>query len=922
MTRDVDPMHDPALDRTVSAEEAGAAPPDAGPRLRPGGKVGRYQIVEFLAGGGMGWVYRARDAELERDVAIKVVQPTAMGAQGRERLLAEARAMARLQHRAVVPVFDVGEHAGGVYVAMALLTGGTLHDWMHAAARPWREVLARFIEAGRGLVAAHAAGLVHRDFKPKNVLIGDAGEVMVADFGIASASATGSGDGGAHETSTVAGTPAYMAPEQAEGKAVDARADQYSFCVSLWEGLHGQRPQEADTRTQGPALERAPDAPKARRAVPAWLTAALVRGFASQPERRWPTMQALLDVLERGLGRRRRIALGAAGVGCVAAVAAALVAMRPAPRDPCPTPDGLTWNPVTRATIALAFRATGSQAADDTLARVVPPLRGYVRGWQARMIDSCRATHVSHTQSAELLDRRAVCLDGRRAHAAGLIATFASADRAVVADAIGAVASMPGLEACDRGDVLIARPMPSPEQRSAVAAVQRQLAHGRDLGLRGRHREALEVFEAARAAARASGWAPLHAEALEAVARTRILMFLPSDDVVDELAVEAAKAKDDARALFALVELVTKEQLHGNLDRAAALEPVLNAAILRTDGEDTLKVRAELVMAWRATAAHDDRLATERIAAAEAHAVTPALRGEVLGQRARAQRDAAAALPLFEQAQVELRRAYGESEPHVGRSYVDIANVKFRMGDVDGAEVAWRAAGAIYQGSFGDTDSPSMSDYLQLGGMIAEVRGRIDEAVSLLTRAAKVYRDMGMPESHAQAERNLANVLSNGTDDQSQAEVHYRRALEVMERARGKSSVEYADIEATFGMFLAMEDCAAGMPYLEHARPLLEAVRHPTLASLFAQLGDCAEARDPDMAARHYQAARVICTDRGCPAGMLEQLGLAQGKLLARDPATRARALAMLEDAQAGFARLGDDEAVAEVKTELARWKR
>ncbi len=167
---------------------AGGAAVDA-VRLVAGTKLGRYEIVEFIGGGGMGWVYRAKDTELEREVAIKVVQPTVAGPKGRDRLLAEARAMAKLRHRAVVPVHDVGEYAGGVYVAMALVKGGTLHDWMHAEARPWRQVVARFLEAGRGLVAAHAAGIVHRDFKPRNVLMGEGGEVMVADFGIASARA-------------------------------------------------------------------------------------------------------------------------------------------------------------------------------------------------------------------------------------------------------------------------------------------------------------------------------------------------------------------------------------------------------------------------------------------------------------------------------------------------------------------------------------------------------------------------------------------------------------------------------------------------------------------------------------------------------------------------------------------------------------
>ena len=386
-----------------------------GARLEAGSRVGRYEVVDFIGGGGMGWVYRAKDTELEREVAIKVVQPTAAGPRGRERLLAEARAMAKLRHRNVVPVFDVGEHAGGVYVAMELVAGGTLHDWLHAEARPWRAVLARFLDAGRGLVAAHAAGIVHRDFKPRNVLLGAGGDVMVADFGIASTGAVDDDGGTSGELSTITGTPAYMAPEQAAGQAVDARADQYSFCVSLWEGLHGERPQDAETRTQGALLARVHDTPKARRKVPGWLASAVARGFSPTPERRWPTLSVLIAHCERGLGRRRRWLLAGGGVALVATAATVAVwRSRPAAGPTCDVPQDridAVWTAARgqqlRAKMVALDPETGSARAD----RAIGAFDRVASQWSDAVVKACRDTRIDRTQSEGLLTKRMDCLD-------------------------------------------------------------------------------------------------------------------------------------------------------------------------------------------------------------------------------------------------------------------------------------------------------------------------------------------------------------------------------------------------------------------------------------------------------------------------------------------------------------------------------
>jgi hypothetical protein len=337
----------------TSPYELDHGPPSGGPS-----RVGRYEIREVLGAGAMGVVYRAHDPELGRDVAIKLVRDSGASPSSGLRLLREAQAMARLHHPNVLPIFDVGPTDSAVFVAMPLLEGGTLRSWMDDRSRSFDAILDRFVAAGRGLAAAHAAGLIHRDFKPDNVLLGADGEVHVADFGLArlvdddltpNPQRVSSGEG--TQAGAVLGTPAYMAPEQLRGLASDARADQFSFCVSLWEGLYGERPfpgpRPGTEHPQGARLATiaAGPTPPVHRDHPAWLTPLLVRGLALDPERRWPSMQALLDAIAAHRSRRRWprwLAAGLGAIGLAAAVAALgqppAAQIVPAPPAPAPAP--------------------------------------------------------------------------------------------------------------------------------------------------------------------------------------------------------------------------------------------------------------------------------------------------------------------------------------------------------------------------------------------------------------------------------------------------------------------------------------------------------------------------------------------------------------------------------------------------------
>ncbi|HET6585768.1 MAG TPA: serine/threonine-protein kinase, partial [Nannocystaceae bacterium] len=224
------------------------SPTDPRPLLEPGTIVGeQYRVDGIIGAGAMGVVYRAHHLRLDRPVALKLQRTASLD---HARLEREARAMAKLSHPHVVAVYDVGTWASDVYIAMEFVDGWSLRAWLEATKRPWKVALDTCMQAGRGLAAAHAAGIIHRDFKPDNVLVGMDGRVRVADFGIARGSAmpvrAEGEDGNAlgpdlTATGGMPGTPAYMAPEQFGGVA-DAKSDVFSFCVVLYEALFGQRP--------------------------------------------------------------------------------------------------------------------------------------------------------------------------------------------------------------------------------------------------------------------------------------------------------------------------------------------------------------------------------------------------------------------------------------------------------------------------------------------------------------------------------------------------------------------------------------------------------------------------------------------------------------------------------------------------------
>ena len=313
--------------------------------LAPGVRLGKYRLERVLGAGGMGVVWEARDLDLDRAVALKVLNAALDGNDiARSRLVREARAMARLHHPNVITIFDAITVGDRDVIAMELIDGETMAAWL-SRGQPRDAIIAAIVAAGRGLAAAHAAGMVHRDFKPPNVLIDRRGRVVVTDFGLARATGDGPApdpgevrrpssalDGALTLPGTAIGTPAYMAPEQLVGAPPDARADQFAFCITAWEALTGQRP-FAYTAAEGPPAPATGPARVADR-VPHRLRAVLARGLDDDPAARWPSLDALLDAMIRAWWRPRRVALVLGAAALIAAAFAGAVALRHTPWRP------------------------------------------------------------------------------------------------------------------------------------------------------------------------------------------------------------------------------------------------------------------------------------------------------------------------------------------------------------------------------------------------------------------------------------------------------------------------------------------------------------------------------------------------------------------------------------------------------------
>jgi tRNA A-37 threonylcarbamoyl transferase component Bud32 len=494
----------------------------------PAMRIGRYDVLRELGRGGMGVTYVAYDEDLDRKVALKLVRSELLGEESQKRLRREAQALARLAHPNIVAVHDVGSHHGQAFIAMEFVPGQTASAWAAARPRTWSEVISVFCQAGEGLRVAHAAGLVHRDIKPANIIVGDDGRVRVLDFGLARQAlrddeleAAGAldtivMDDQLTSTGVLVGTLRYMAPEHLDRGIANARSDQFSFCVSLFETLYNRAPFAGATpRARLAAMRQGKIAEvPGKSPVPRWLHVVIVRGLAFAPEARWPSMDELLAELARDPTRirRRRWTMGALVAG-IAALSAALIAggfvVRERRAAVCSSAGARideVWSNEQQPAIEQAMLATGVSYAQDTWQHTRALLDRYATDWAAAYTDACEATAVLKEQSEDSFDQRIQCLARRRRSLRVLVDELARIDAASIARAIDAAGRLPLIASC--GDPEVAAGYAAARDRGPSAGrgqPARGLLHRAD---RGRSPRRAAGRRAARDPARPSPVAP------------------------------------------------------------------------------------------------------------------------------------------------------------------------------------------------------------------------------------------------------------------------------------------------------------------------------------------------------------------------------------------------------------------------------
>jgi len=834
---------------------------------RRGDRIGRFVVLEVLGAGGMAVVLSGYDPSLDRRVAIKLMRSElwrADGVRGRERLLREAQAMARLSHPNVVTVHEVGAQGDEVYIAMEHVGGMTLRDHVHELRRnpevSWRAIVDPFLQAGRGLAAAHAAGLVHRDFKPENVLVGDDGRVRVTDFGLVStAGASYASPGGEAlatyddladldtptpiplsasitRTGSILGTPAYMAPEQDRLGIVDGRTDQFSFCVSLWESLYGERPfggttvHEVLEEIAAGRLREPPE--EARAKVPPWIHGALLRGLSHDPARRWSTMNELLAILAsdpEGARRQRRLVLlvGAVIVALAATVVVAIARRPSATAHVCDSASGElapAWNATISRQISERFAQTGRSYAAATFEHAAHQLDAYARGWVRMRTETCEATHVHHRQSETVLDLRMRCLDRRRAALTATTELWASeASGEIVDRALDSVAALPPLERCADIDALTAAvpPPESPDDRLRADDLAKELDHLDALAGAGRFAEALPVAKDVSARAGKLGYAPVLARALY-VAGTldhELGNDKEAEATLREATRVAAAARDDDQSVHAWIALASALSGQGRDEDALALRPATEAFVARAGDNDLL--RADMWTQFGSTA-----WSLGRYAEAE----------DLLG-RALAARE----------------KSLGPKDPDVAESLEALGNVLAEQGRYADARVRLERAVAIREEQQGPRHPRTASARNDLGMLLRDL-GKPKEALASFDVALAVYEEMLGPE-HADVGRILNNIglAHSDLNDNAGAEPFFRRALAIKEKSLGPAHPSTALTLSNLGaVLIELGKGAEARPLLERAFEIQRtslgpdhpnlALPHHTLGAALRLEGKCREA--------------------------------------------------------------------------------
>ncbi|MCP3140562.1 tetratricopeptide repeat protein [Pyxidicoccus xibeiensis] len=874
--------------------------PTKAPPLEPGYTLlGRYTVLGTLGQGSMGVVLSVYDARLDRRVALKLLRPWSGGESRRDeeqaRFVREAQAMARLSHPQVVAVYDAGTlEDGALFIAMEYVEGQTLHRWQQG--RPWGEVLAQYLAAGQGLAAAHEAGLIHHDFKPDNVLVGQDGRARVTDFGLAwleSASVDEPREVPAQllpaqpavalaalttRSSQWMGTPSYMADEQFRGQRGDARSDLYAFCVSLYEGLYGQLPFQGNTVAELRAAQRAGRVePPEDSQVPAWVTRTLLQGLSTDPAKRPSSMKALLHALADDPEKKRRARPSRwALVGAVGAAAGLALWVWARPQEQVCGRMELrlsgVWDAAVRARLEQGLVATGAPYARATAERVVQGLEAYAGAWVRQRTALClRASQEGRPKNSGLLVLEEACLERRRGQLRALTELLSqSPDTPLVSKAVEAVQALPPLEYCEDAKALTAA-VPPPEDpvvRGKVEALQQQVDSLRVLLDTHRVQEGLALADSLLPQVKAAGHASLEAQ-------TRYLMAWMREGAGDyratveglrESMAVAARGRDAytlAQASNSLV-WVTGNRLRRPHD-ALHMVPMAQSMVELAD-DDRIRAFASnsegtILMAVgkheQARQAFEHALALrKKVWGPEHWEVASTLHNLGLLFQSMGRVDEALEAHTLS---LELRKkVLGPEHPRVAESLRDLGTTLQEMGRFEEALEAQARALALKQKVLG-SEHPSVADSIGARGHVLRDMGRAEEALEAYARVLELNLKLLGPESP---------LVAWALTDQGEALVELGRHAEAREkftRAMAfQDKVLAPDDLGRLGPLLGMGRLclaegkpAEAVPFLEGALKLTlinerARVQFPLARALWDSHGDRARAIELATQARDY----------------------------------------------------------------------
>ncbi len=827
--------------------------------IERGHSVDRYLILSELGSGGMGTVFLAYDPELDRRVAVKLLRAEAGDAddieEGQRRLLREAQALARLAHPNVVAVFDAGTHAGRVFVAMEYVDGQTLREWLGERQPPVEDILEAFRSAGQGLLAAHQAGLVHRDFKPDNVMVGRDGRVRVMDFGLArgqldlqqdregdAAVSSERQAGGAKAgpdvdrrkpeevligtdrmslpltvAGAMLGTPAYMAPEQHMCLPADAKSDQFAFCVALYEALYGERPFSGKTleRLRSAVLAGAINDPPKGSKVPPALRKVLQRGLSVSPADRWPSMEWLLDAIAPRPPVSRRVFVGVGAVGAVAALTWIIAMGSGRAESICEDRSAAAHKAWTssRGEIARQYQSSSLPFARSSLRRVDSALERFAGSWAKSRYVAC--LDATTGADAGIARARELCLSRRLTAYQATVELLAGADDAVIAHTDEVIAALPDVERCADPEYLAAQvePPSDPNVAARVAALEAKLERARALGVAGDDNAANELLESVETEVSEVGFGPITArwglaigvirshagDGTNARDRLRAAYFSAMEAHDDEAAIEIARELAFASGYV----LARYDEGELWLDQASALL-LRNKAMPDSTRASIMRTRAVIL---DEQARHQDAVTELRTALA------------LLGERddkpllvAHLRADLASSLHMvgeFDEAKATMEAAravfveqLGEAHPQLAMIENNYGSLLQNTGDYVGARASFERAIAILTEVYGE-DHPDLAGARNNLGTVLQAEGDFEGALVLHEFAARaIEANKGQFHPHLVVPKLALASALRSLGRHSEALEHLRRAEEIRARTFGAEHHEVASVRDEIGATL------------------------------------------------------------------------------------------------------------------------